>query len=182
MRPRASHVLAPAFLAALTLGLLLAPGLAGPAAAHEGGGMRTLLWTVHDAETDDGTVSWFQLANRTNPNPTVTVNPDERIALHLSNVGDRSHNLRVAPPVQTATPVVEPGNETHISMKVPADATGDFAYYDQEHREDGAEGRFRVATAGGAADDGLLAGEPLVLAALAAVGLVAAGWWTGRGR
>lgn len=164
--------------------LLVVAGLsAAPAAAHGGGGgLQTLHFTAHDGVRDGENVSWFQVSNRTNPNPTVTVMPDERVILHVANAGDRRHNLRVAPPVGTATPILDPGNETTISMKVPEDASGSFAYHDQVHREEGAEGRFQVADAGGPSQDGGPLEDPLVLAGLGGLVIVAAGWWSGRRR
>lgn len=171
----------PAPVVAALLLALLASLAVHPAAAHGGGdSLRTLLFTVHDGTRDGEEVSWFQIANRSNANPTITVMPDERVVVHLHNAGNRSHNLRVAPPIQTATPVLEPGNETSVSVKVPADATGSFAYYDQVHRDQGAEGRVRVADAGGPQDEGGLLEDPLLLAGAAGLVLVAAGWWTGR--
>lgn len=167
---------------ALLLGTLLAGAAAPMAAAHGGGGtMRTLMFTAYDGTRDGETVSWFRIDNRSNPNPRITVNPGERIVLHVANAGDRRHNLRVAPPVMTATPILDPGNETSISMKVPQDAAGTFAYYDQVHREDGAEGRFRVAGAHGSHDDGgSPLRDPLVGAGLVGLVLVGVGWWSGR--
>lgn len=170
-------------LAALALLALAAGPLVATTASAHGGethGMRTLLFTVHDGVRDGETVSWFQIANRTDANPMVGVDPGERVIIHLSNVGNRSHNLRVEEPVMTATPVVEPGNETSITMKVPEDAPTYVGYHDQVHRDDGAEGRFRV-TGGEAADDegGLLA-DPLVLAGVGGLAIVGLGWWSGR--
>jgi hypothetical protein len=145
--------------------------------------MRTLIFTAHDGVDDGRNVTWFQVQNRTNPNPTVVVEPDVRVILHVYNAGNRSHNLRVSPPVQTATPILEPGNETSVSMKVPADATGSLAYYDQVHRDDGAEGRFEMASHGGPQEDDDGSGTTtLALAGGAGLAVLAAGWWSGRDR
>lgn len=127
-----------ALLAALALVVTLAPA----ASAH--GGWRTYIVSAHDADTENGTVAWFTIDNRTQANPAVPLHANETVVLHLVNLGEVDHTLHVAEPIDVTIGPVPPGEEQSASFRVPEEATGHIAYEDPAWHDRGMRGAFVV--------------------------------------
>lgn len=136
----------PIGLAAVVLLALLAPS----AAAH--GGWRSYIVSAHDAETPNGTVAWFNIDNRTEPNPNLTLHRNETIVLHFVNLGSRNHTLSIGPPIDTSIGPVAPDNESSASFQVPDDAPPEIVYQDPAWADRGMRGVFTVPGADAGAD------------------------------
>lgn len=116
--------------------------IAAPASAH--GGWRSYIVSAHDAETENGTVAWFNIDNRTEPNPNVTLHRNETIVIHFVNLGSRNHTLSIGPPVDTSIGPVAPENESSASFQVPEDAPPEIVYHDPAWADRGMRGVFTV--------------------------------------
>lgn len=121
-----------------------------PAAAANGthAGPETHIVTAHDRDTANGTVAWFQIDNRTRANPTLELEPGQRVLLHFVNAGEREHTLAIGEPVLASMGPVAPGNETSGTLRVPANATGPVPYRDPPWADRGMRGTFAVNATG----------------------------------
>jgi hypothetical protein len=125
--------------------LVAAALLATPAIGHaDHGAVRTHIATAHDADTENGTTAWLVVDNRSTPNPTLVVEPGQRLLLHFVNAGQHEHTLAFADPVDRNLGPIEPGNETSRQIHIPHDATGTIRYQDPVWAQQGLRGTLHV--------------------------------------
>lgn len=136
----------PIGLAALVVLALLAP----PVTAHAG--WRSYIVSAHDAETPNGTVAWFNVDNRTEPNPSVPLHRNETVVVHFVNLGSRNHTLSIGSPIDTSIGPVPPDEESSVSFQVPDDAPPEIVYSDPVWADRGMQGAFTVPGADPGAD------------------------------
>lgn len=114
-------------------------------AAHIGhGGPQTVIVTAHDAETPNGTLGWFAVDNRTEPNPTLGIEPGQRLFVHFVNAGSANHTLELGEPVERSLGPVSPANETSASIEVPEETSGSVVYRDPAWADRGMLGQLAV--------------------------------------
>lgn len=122
--------------------VLLATPIALGHASH--GGVQTFIVTAHDRQTANGTVGWFAIDDRREANPSLLLEPGQRLFLHFVNAGEHDHTLVLGEPVHRTLGPVAPGNEKSASIRVPSNATGPIVYQDPAWNQRGMQGQLAV--------------------------------------
>lgn len=127
----------PALLIALgMLGLLLIPAPASAQTANR---------TIEIVLTDDGANGpyYFLLANNTQHNPVITVNPGETVTFRARNTGATVHNFHIMGTLNKATRLLNAGQMDNLTVTFPNEDTT-IAYQCDPHVGLGMKGDIKV--------------------------------------